>query len=328
VAAATFSGFGGRRPGGCSIDSIAVTVGKHAIKLSDVERDLRLTAFLNRVTLDLSPKAKRQAAERLVDQQIIRTQLAAGGYGRATDAQTDALLAQIHRDRFADSTAKLRATLARYRLTTEQLEAELLWQLTVLQFIQQRFERDVSVSDENVRAYYDPHVVDLRREHPRNNSFETLQPDIRRILEGDASNKDFEDWVGSAPTNTDSISRGRLSMSTRIKIYRNIAIGVAALIIAVVAAALIAIHTNWFRNYVRQKIVTAIQEGTGGVTEIRSFSFDVSQLHAHLTDLVIHEASPRALRHLYVWSPSIYTHGCSAAGSLPAYPLWQSSGRR
>lgn len=189
------------------IDRVAVIVGKHAIKLSDVERDLRLTAFLNRTTLDLSPKAKRQAAERLVDQQIIRGELASGAFGRATDAQADALLTQIRRDRFEDSVEKLRAALARYGLTTEGLQAELLWQLTVLQFIQQRFQPEVSVSDENIRAYYDQHVADLRREHPGNSSFETLQLDIRRILEGETINKDFEDWMRQARQQTQIIYR-------------------------------------------------------------------------------------------------------------------------
>jgi hypothetical protein len=180
------------------IDRIAVIVGKHVIKLSDVDRDLRLTAFLNSASPDLSPKARRQAAERLVDQQIIRDALAAGGYGRATDAQSNALLAQIRRDRFADSADKLSAALAGYRLTPEELQAQVLWQLTVLQFIQQRFQPEVAVSDEDVRAYYDQHVADLRREHQGNSSFEALQPDIRRILEGEAVNKHFEDWIGGA----------------------------------------------------------------------------------------------------------------------------------
>jgi hypothetical protein len=189
------------------IDRIAVIVGKHPIKLSDVDRDLRLTSFLNRMTLDLSPKARHQAAERLVDQQIIRGELASGEFGRATDAQADALLTQIRRDRFADSAEKLRAELGRYGLTTEELQAELLWQLTVLQFIQQRFQPEVSVSDENIRAYYDQHVSELRREHPGNSSFEALQPDIRRILEGEAINKDFEDWIAQARQRTQIIFR-------------------------------------------------------------------------------------------------------------------------
>jgi translocation and assembly module TamB len=81
-------------------------------------------------------------------------------------------------------------------------------------------------------------------------------------------------------------------MSGRMKIFRNIAIAAAALIVAVVAVALTVMQTNWFRNYVREKIVAAIEDGTGGITEIGSFSFDVSQLHAHLADLVIHGREP------------------------------------
>jgi hypothetical protein len=189
------------------IDRIAVIVDRNVIKLSDVERDLRLTAFLNGATLDLGPKAKRQAAERLVDQQIIRRNLAAGGYQRATDVQADSLLTQIRRDRFADSTEKLRAALARYSLTTEELQLELLWQITVLEFIQQRFQQEVYVSDEDIHAYYDQHVADLSRDHRQNRSFDALQPDIHRLLEGEAINKEFEDWIGSARQRTRIVYR-------------------------------------------------------------------------------------------------------------------------
>jgi hypothetical protein len=181
--------------GAVVIDRIAVIVGKHAIKLSDVERDLRLTAFLNQAPLDLSAKVKRQAADRLVDQQIIHAELASGGYGRATDHQADALLARIQHDRFGDSAERLRAALARYGISKDELHSELLWQLTALQFIQQRFQPQVFVPDETVRSYYDQHATELRREHPQNGSFEALEPDIRKIVEGEQIDKDFEDWI-------------------------------------------------------------------------------------------------------------------------------------
>lgn len=181
--------------GAVVINRIAVTVGKHVIKLSDVERDLRLTAFLNQAQLDLTAKAKREAADRLVDQQIIRTELSAGGDARATDDQADALLAQIRREHFGDSAERLQAALAKYGITKDELHEQLLWQLTVLRFIQQRFQTEVFVSDENIRAYYDQHAAELRRDHPQNPSFEALEPDIRKILEGEAINKDFEDWI-------------------------------------------------------------------------------------------------------------------------------------
>jgi translocation and assembly module TamB len=81
-------------------------------------------------------------------------------------------------------------------------------------------------------------------------------------------------------------------MSRRSKIFRNIAVGVAALMVVVVALVLTVIRTNWFQNYVREKIVSALEDGTGGVIDIGSFTFDIPQLHAHLANLVIHGSEP------------------------------------
>ena len=58
--------------GAVLIDRIAVIVGTHVVKASDVDRDLRLTSFINRQQMDFTSAAKRKAADRLVDQQIIR----------------------------------------------------------------------------------------------------------------------------------------------------------------------------------------------------------------------------------------------------------------
>ena len=84
------------------IDRIAVIVGKQVIKSSDVERDLRLTEFLNREPLGLSVAARRKAANRLIDQQLIRIEIASGGYSRAPDSDAEALFRQIERERFAE----------------------------------------------------------------------------------------------------------------------------------------------------------------------------------------------------------------------------------
>src|SRR5437868_6064116 len=67
---------------GIVVDRMAVIVGKHVIKLSDIDRDLRLTAFLNRESLKITPETKRQAAERLIDQEIIRQEIVTGGFRR------------------------------------------------------------------------------------------------------------------------------------------------------------------------------------------------------------------------------------------------------
>jgi hypothetical protein len=185
-------------PGAVVIDRIAVVVGKHAIKASDIDRDLRVTDFLNRAPLDLSADAKRKSADRLIDQSIIRGEIVNGSYRRASDADVDAMLNQIRRERYADSAARMRQELARYGISEEELREQLLWQLTVLRFIDERFRPAVLVTDQDGRAYYDRHLTELKRLYPRDNSFTALEPKIRNLLEDEEINKQFDDWLDEA----------------------------------------------------------------------------------------------------------------------------------
>lgn len=180
------------------LDRMAVVVDKRVIKTSDIDRDLRVTEFLNRRPLDFSADARHKAAERLIEQAIIREQLARGGYARATDSSAAALLATIRRERFAGSEARLRAALSQYGLSEAQLEEQLQWQLTVLRYIDQRFRNGVLVTDEEVRQYYDAHRAQLAKENPQGASFEALQAKIRASLEGERVNQNFAEAMDAA----------------------------------------------------------------------------------------------------------------------------------
>jgi hypothetical protein len=180
------------------LDRMAVIVNKHVIKTSDIDWDLRVTEFLNREPLNFSPQAKRQSAERLIDQEIIRQEIVTGNYRRPPDSDAAALVAQLRRDRFGESDLRMREALQRYGITEDQLRAQLLWQLTVLSFIDQRFRPAVVVTDEEVRAYYDQHLAELRRQYPDDNSFEALGPKIRSLLEGQRINESFNQWLEQA----------------------------------------------------------------------------------------------------------------------------------
>jgi len=180
------------------LDRIAVIVGQHVIKTSDVQRDLRVTAFLNRQSLALTPQAKRQSAERLIDQELIRQEIITGEYRRPPESEAGALEKQLIDDRYGGSEARLRQALARYGLSEEQLRSQLLWQLTVLQFIDQRFRPEVYVSDEEVRAYYDQHQAELRKQPPADSSFDALKEQIRQLLEGEQINQKFLAWLDEA----------------------------------------------------------------------------------------------------------------------------------
>lgn len=173
------------------VDRIAVIVNKKAIKLSDIERDLRVTQFLNAEPPKAGPETRRRAAERLIDQSILREDIANANFKWASKAEADALFAKMRQDLFGGSPARLRTALSQYSLNEEELRAHLLWQLTVLRYIDQRFRSGVLITDEEVRAYYDQHLAELKRENPRNSSFEALAPKIRESLEGERVNQNF-----------------------------------------------------------------------------------------------------------------------------------------
>jgi hypothetical protein len=187
--------------GAVILDRIAVIAGTHVIKSSDIDRDIRLTDFLNRAPLDFSVSAKREAAERLITQEIIRDEIVSGGYRRPPEAEAVDLEAQLRRDRFSGSEQRMVEGLHRYGLTEAELREQLLWQITVLQFIDERFRGGVVVTLDEVRDFYDARYVELRKQYPKDNSFETLEPKIRTQLEGQRINESFNEWLDQARKN-------------------------------------------------------------------------------------------------------------------------------
>lgn len=178
------------------LDRIAVIVGSHVIKTSDIDQDLRITAFLNREPALFTAAAKRQSAERLIDQEIIRQEIISGAYRRPPDSDAVAFEKQIVHDRYGGSDAQLRQALARYALSEETLRAQLLWQITVLRFIDERFHAGVYVSNEDLENYYNQHRADFSK--AGESSFEAAQPEIRTLLEGEQVNTNFNQWLAES----------------------------------------------------------------------------------------------------------------------------------
>ena len=81
-------------------------------------------------------------------------------------------------------------------------------------------------------------------------------------------------------------------MTRPARIIRNIAIGVAALFIVAIVAAVFVVQTDWFRAYVKQKIIASTEENTGGKVNIDTFTFDWRQMRAVVTGFVIHGYEP------------------------------------
>ncbi len=130
------------------VDRVAVVVGKSVITESEVLDGLRITGFLNGEAVDYSPQARRAAAERLVDQQLLRNEMEASRMGLPTSTESDAVFQQFYREHFHD-TNSYAAALAKYGVTDQQVKEELTWQLALLRFTDLRFRSELAIPSES-----------------------------------------------------------------------------------------------------------------------------------------------------------------------------------
>lgn len=180
-----------------TIDRIVAIVGKRAIKQSDIERDLRVTQFLNNAPPNTVVKAQKESLERLIDQELIRADMAAAGNTSYLEADARALFNQLLRERFGNSRPKLDTELKKRGLKDSEVLQQLQWQLVVLRFIDQRFRPGVIIDDEAVRRYYQTNRQQLRA-GKGDSSLEALTPTIRETLEAEGVNRNFEEWLAEA----------------------------------------------------------------------------------------------------------------------------------
>ena len=184
------------------IDRMAIMVGARLIKDSDIEREMRLTDFLNGDKLDLSPPARRKAAQRLIDQAMIHREVDLGRYTAPTPGEIEAFLQQVKKQHFTDD-AQFRQALQTYGITKEQLESQVRWQIGVLHFIEQRFRPAVLISEQESDAYYRAHQSDFRDPKTGKTALiDDVRDQIQDILAAPRVNKEFEDWLDRARKRT------------------------------------------------------------------------------------------------------------------------------
>lgn len=120
------------------LDRIAVVVGNQVITESEVMQEARLEAFLNQTAPDFGPEARRAAAERLVNQQLVRNEMTVGAYPEPTEEEVEGALRAFRQEHFSSIPA-YRASLQKYGITEDQLKRHLKWQLAALHFTDVRF---------------------------------------------------------------------------------------------------------------------------------------------------------------------------------------------
>ena len=187
------------------IDRIAVSVGNRAITVSDIERQLRLGAFLSGVAPDLSAEARRKMAETLVDQKLVSRELETARYPEPSASDLDEAFEEFKRSYFT-SDEEYRKALAGAGLTETDVKAELLWQRRWLGFVAARFRPAVQVSEDEIREYYEKSVLPVAKTTNPGAAFsiDEFRGAIVTKLTGDRVDQAMEQWLAE--------TRGRIEI--------------------------------------------------------------------------------------------------------------------
>jgi parvulin-like peptidyl-prolyl isomerase len=180
------------------IDRIAVSVGNQAITTSDLDREIRVSAFLNRSQPDLSPAARRTTADRMVEQRLILRELENSRYPAPAAPEIDPIVEKFKKDNFASNELYRRA-LAEDGITDQQVRDELLWQRRLLQFIDVRFRPSVQVTDQEIQDYFTKVVEPAAQAaHPGQPvTLEEYRDRIEEKLIGEQVDKQMSTWLAS-----------------------------------------------------------------------------------------------------------------------------------
>lgn len=188
---------------GVVIDQIAVSVGDRVITTSGIDREIRVNAFLNGSKPDFSPAGKRATAERMVEQQLIRRELENSRYPVPSAAEVEPVLAGFIKAHYRDH-AEFERGLAEHGITEQDVKEELLWQRTLLLFIEVRFRPGIQVTDQDVQEYFEKTVKPAAQAaHPNAPvSLDDFRSQIEQTLTGQRVDQQVDNWLKAASHGT------------------------------------------------------------------------------------------------------------------------------
>jgi len=188
------------------IDRIAASVGNRVVTTSALDRQIRVTAFQDGVKLDFSPAHKRAMLESMIEQNLVQLELASSRYPLPEPAELAPAIDEFKKAHFKDEAA-YQAALAAYGITEDDFKELLLWQRTLLLFIQVRFESGVQVSPEEVEQYFTKTVKPAAEAaHPGQPvSLDDYRDQIERKLTGQRADQQMDIWLRDVRKRTDVV---------------------------------------------------------------------------------------------------------------------------
>jgi hypothetical protein len=190
-----------------TLDRVIGVVNNHAILLSDIDEEIRLS-ILDPAAQNSGALTPQRALDQLISRNLIEQQMRQEDIQAAepTQAEVDARLAEIRTELPAcvhancASESGWKAFLAAHGLTQQRVETSLRYRLKILSFIELRFRQGISVSEPEIATYYHDTLIPLYAKGEEKPPLEKVAPRIQEILLQQKVNILFDEWLRNLRT--------------------------------------------------------------------------------------------------------------------------------
>jgi hypothetical protein len=95
------------------------------------------------------------------------------------------------------SPGEFRRALEKYGVSEENLRAHLLWQLTLLRFIDIRFRPGIQITDQDIKQYFDQKLPELEKQAgpEKKIRLDDLRDKILEALTDERVDQQLNDWL-------------------------------------------------------------------------------------------------------------------------------------
>jgi hypothetical protein len=180
-----------------TIDRIAVSVANRVITASDIDRQIRVAAFLSGTKPDFSPAGKKAMADRLVEYTLMRREIETSHYPVHAAAEIAPVLAEFQKQYYKSEEA-YRAALAEYGISEQDVKDELLRERTLNGFLEVRFRPAVQVTEADMQAY-------LEKNFPAGSELDQYRDRIEQTLTAQRVDQEVNAWLERARTRTEIV---------------------------------------------------------------------------------------------------------------------------
>lgn len=187
-----------------TLDRIAVTVNRQVITESDVLRDLRVAAFLDRKPVDFSGEQKRKAADRLVDQLLILQEAAFSRIPLPAKADAARLIEPVKTEYGANFDSALRE----YGISEADVVEHLFDGMRAMRYTELRFQPEVQFSEDDLHEVYSTLVEEWKKKGEQQiPTFESSRDQLEKLITNQRTTQALDRWLGTQRAETQILYR-------------------------------------------------------------------------------------------------------------------------